>query len=149
MLSSIKEVFAFTKGETIALCILLAVTLIGGGLMVYEQSRQSLPSRLIFEALEAPALTSSDAGQSQPSPAPKAGSAGVAASRLLQLDINSAPAESLRLLPFIGESLSRRIIDFREKNGPFDSVGQLIAVNGIGPKNLQKLRPYLVCRPRP
>ena len=32
------------------------------------------------------------------------------------------------------------------QNGPFDSLGQLIEVKGIGPKSLQKMRPFLFVR---
>ena len=32
------------------------------------------------------------------------------------------------------------------QNGPFDSLGQLIEVKGIGPKSLEKMRPFLFVR---
>ena len=39
--------------------------------------------------------------------------------------------------------LSERIIQFREANGPFQRVDELVAVKGIGERSLEKLRPYL------
>ena len=71
-------------------------------------------------------------------PAPKAG-----ASEARPVDINTADAVSLESIPGIGKSLSQRIIAFREKNGPFQSVDDLLKVQGVGEKSIQKLRPYL------
>ncbi len=142
MLATIKEVFAFTRGETIALCVLLVITLVGGGLVIYDHSRQSLPPRMIFEAVEAETSSVTEVAGSLPEQKPQT----VALpTRPLRLNINTAPAESLQLLPLIGATLSRRIVDYRTQHGPFASVDQLVAVNGIGIKNLQKLRPYLIC----
>ncbi len=50
------------------------------------------------------------------------------------------------MLPFVGATLSARIIDYREKHGGYDSVGQLVEIYGIGPKSLEKIRPYLILR---
>jgi competence protein ComEA len=59
------------------------------------------------------------------------------------LDINSASQEDLLLLPGIGETYARRIIRHREEHGPFRTVGQLRAVRGIGPKTLERIRPFI------
>ena len=48
------------------------------------------------------------------------------------VDINSAPAEELRLLPGIGEVLAQAIVDYRQMNGPFESPEALMEVPGIG-----------------
>lgn len=60
------------------------------------------------------------------------------------ININTATAEELALLPGIGPALAKRIIEDREKNGPFETVEQLDRVKGIGPKKMEKLRP--ACR---
>ena len=60
------------------------------------------------------------------------------------LDLNRASAEELRLLPGIGEKLSRAIVEDREQNGPFGSVEEITRVPGIGEKKLEALR-GLVC----
>jgi comEA protein len=60
------------------------------------------------------------------------------------VNINTATAEQLELLPGIGPALAKRIIEFREANGPFEKVDELVAVRGIGEKSLAKLRPYVV-----
>jgi competence protein ComEA len=73
-----------------------------------------------------------------PAAAPKAG-----ASEARPVDINTADTAALESVPGIGKSLSQRIIAFREKNGPFQSVDDLLKVQGVGEKSIQKLRPYL------
>jgi competence protein ComEA len=59
------------------------------------------------------------------------------------IDINRAAWPEFTLLPDIGETLARRIVESREKDGPFRSHDDLGRVRGIGSKTLEKLRPYL------
>ena len=61
----------------------------------------------------------------------------------LQININRATWPELTLLPEIGETLARRIVESRERDGPFRSHDDLGRVRGIGPKTLERLRPYL------
>jgi competence ComEA-like helix-hairpin-helix protein len=58
----------------------------------------------------------------------------------LQVDINSADANELSLLPGIGPVLAGRIIAHRERFGAFHHVDDLAEVPGIGPKKLAALR---------
>lgn len=61
------------------------------------------------------------------------------------ININTATAEELaEFLPGIGEIKAKRIVEYREASGGFDSVDELLNVSGIGEKTLEKLRPY--CR---
>ena len=55
------------------------------------------------------------------------------------VDINTATVAQLQTLPGIGEVIAQRIIDYREANGPFQSVGELIKVKGIGEKRLEAI----------
>ena len=55
------------------------------------------------------------------------------------LDLNAAAEEELTALPGIGEALARRIVEYREANGPFESVEALTEVSGIGPGKLAAL----------
>lgn len=59
------------------------------------------------------------------------------------VNINTAGTEQLQLLPRVGPALADRIIEFREKNGPFGSIDELVAVKGIGETALAKLEPYV------
>ncbi len=60
------------------------------------------------------------------------------------VNINTATSDQLQLLPGVGPALAGRIIAFREANGPFEKVDELAAVQGIGDKSLEKMRPYVV-----
>lgn len=60
-----------------------------------------------------------------------------------KININIATKEELMLLPGIGEVLSKRIIDYRTENGPFQNVEDLINVKGIGNKSLERIKDYL------
>jgi competence protein ComEA len=64
-----------------------------------------------------------------------------------QVDINTADKPELMQLPGIGEMLAQRIIESRKTAGPFANLNDLRRVHGIGPKTLERIRPYL--RPLP
>lgn len=61
-----------------------------------------------------------------------------------KLDVNQADWPEWTLLPRIGETLARRIVESRNKEGPFKSPDDLRRVSGIGPKTLANIRPYLL-----
>jgi competence protein ComEA len=56
------------------------------------------------------------------------------------ININSASATELETLSGIGEVLAATIVEYREQNGPFASVDDLIDVSGIGPATLEEIR---------
>lgn len=59
------------------------------------------------------------------------------------LDLNAATPAQLELLPGVGPALAARIIAHRAEHGPFPTVDALTDVKGIGPKTLERLRPYV------
>ncbi len=51
-----------------------------------------------------------------------------------KIDINTATMEELVELKYIGEKYAQRIVEFREKNGPFETIEDIMKVKGIGEK---------------
>lgn len=60
-----------------------------------------------------------------------------------KIHLNSANAAQLETLKGVGPKTAQAIIAWREKSGPFKSVDQLLAVKGIGPATLAKMRDRL------
>ena len=60
-----------------------------------------------------------------------------------QVNINTADSEQLAILPGIGQSKARAIVDYRSEHGLFPTVDSLSNVQGIGMKVLEKIRPYI------
>ncbi len=59
------------------------------------------------------------------------------------VNVNTASAEQLSLLPGIGAARAREIVAARQKQGGFKRVEDLLAIKGIGEASLAKLRPYV------
>ena len=60
-----------------------------------------------------------------------------------KININTADKELLMYLPNIGEVIAQRILDYREANGPFEKIEDLMNVAGIGEKRLEQLREFI------
>lgn len=56
------------------------------------------------------------------------------------ININTASATDLQRLPGIGAKTATRVIEYRQKNGPFKKVEELMNVRGVGEKNFLKLK---------
>jgi competence protein ComEA len=59
------------------------------------------------------------------------------------INLNTASAADLENLPGIGAKMAERIVEYRQKNGPFKKVEDLMNVKGIGEKNFLKLKARL------
>lgn len=59
------------------------------------------------------------------------------------VNINTGTMEDLMTLNGIGEAKATAIIDYRETNGPFNSIDDITNVSGIGDKTLEKIRDNL------
>jgi len=56
------------------------------------------------------------------------------------VNINTASVADLEGLPGIGAKTASRIVEYRQKNGPFKKIEELMNVQGIGEKNFLKLK---------
>jgi competence protein ComEA len=68
---------------------------------------------------------------------------GVSPSPAPVIDINLADVAMLETIPGIGPTRAAAIVSYREQAGGFDSVDQLLEVQGIGPATLEALREYV------
>jgi competence protein ComEA len=59
------------------------------------------------------------------------------------VNINTATVDQLDGLPGIGPKMAARIIDYRQKNGGFKKLEDLMNIQGIGEKNFLKLKPLV------
>ena len=57
------------------------------------------------------------------------------------IDINTADASALKKFNGVGPATAKKIVDYREANGPFASCDDLTKVKGIGAKTLEKIKP--------
>jgi competence protein ComEA len=80
-------------------------------------------------------------------PAAATGTGGASASPAggAVVNINSATAAELETLPGVGPSTAQKIVDDREKNGPFSVPDDLMRVPGIGPKKFEAMRDLVSC----
>lgn len=61
-----------------------------------------------------------------------------------KLHLNRATASELEALPGVGPVLAERIVSFRDKNGPFETIEDLLGVPGIGEAKLSSFRDLLL-----
>ena len=61
-----------------------------------------------------------------------------------KINIQQAGVDELISLPGIGPVTAGRIIEYREKNGPFRQPEDLLNVSGIGPVTLENIREYII-----
>ena len=59
------------------------------------------------------------------------------------VDLNAADWPELMLLPGIGETMARRIVQWRDQRGPFRSAADLAQVPGIGSRTVERLAAHV------
>jgi competence protein ComEA len=92
-----------------------------------DQQQLYVPSQ--GETAPPPPITG---GEVKPSPGPKALDG--------KININTATVEELDTLPGIGPAFAQRIIEYRESNGPFMSIEDIVLVSGIGDATFAKIK---------
>ena len=100
---------------------------------------------LAMAALPAAAQSQKAAGGSTRASAAKSSAAPTS-----PININTATQAQFESLPGIGPKVAQRIVEYRQKNGQFKKVEDLMNVKGIGEKSFMKLKPMLtVAAPKP
>lgn len=123
----------FSRSDIRAVLILAALLLIGGAIGILQKTRAVIPPQVIISTVGSEA-TVADQVSRRP---------GTVTEEMLvkyKININTAPEDSLMLLPGIGEHLARRIVDYRREHGTFKHVGDLESVSGIGPVKLERMK---------
>ncbi len=124
----------FSRRDIWAILFLLGCMLLGGAVNIYHKSNKKLPPRLLIETIrESKDLHSVDISSGN-DPILNAN---------IKINLNTAPADSLELIPGIGPVYAERITGYREKHGRFKSVMDLTKVSGIGPKTVKEIEKYL------
>lgn len=65
----------------------------------------------------------------------------------VQVDLNTASPADLESLPGIGPAMAARIVEYRERNGGFRRIEDLMNIQGIGEKRFLELKPQIVVTP--
>ena len=120
---------------------LLAVTIVVGGLTGLARQHW-LKSKPKYAAVVKPKLKSSD-GTDPVKSSPSNVSENTTKATGEFVNINIANQVELESLPNIGPVTAKRIIDYRNDHGSFESVEDLTNVSGIGAKTLERIRPYI------
>ena len=131
------------RGRRIGAGVLGVVAAAGIGHAVLTRGPEAAPAAIDLAGQVEPAGHEHKVGVTAPgapgAPAERARAAvGSGAGSLI--DINTASAAELDLLPGIGPALAGRIVEHRVANGSFSSVDGLDDVHGIGPRTIDRLR---------
>jgi competence protein ComEA len=96
--------------------------------------------RILMAAIAALALSAPMASAQSKAPAPKQAASATTAA---PVNLNTATAEQLATIPGVGPKMAERIIDYRQKNGGFKKVEDLMNVSGVGEKSFLKMKPLI------
>jgi len=99
-------------------------------------------TRILIAAILGIAVSAAAASAQNNATTPKAG-ATATATATAPVNLNTATAEQLATIPGVGPKMAERIIDYRQKNGGFKKVEDLMNVSGVGEKSFLKMKPLI------
>jgi competence ComEA-like helix-hairpin-helix protein len=150
LLSRVQQSFGFTHNEIKVILFLSLTFLIGLGVRWYksvqtapdvaQQFDYSETDKQFLEHSRKAAELFSESSREHPDEDSRKKQATL---KPHGININTADKQQLMRLPGIGEEYAKRIIAYRDDNGPFSSAEDLINVMGIGKQRLDRLRPYI------
>ena len=108
------------------------------------RSRALLASVLVASVIAATGVTIQ--GQ-ETKPVPPAKPAATAPTPAAPVYLNTATAAELEKLPGVGPAMAARILEYRQKNGGFKKIEELMNVQGIGEKSFLKLKALVAIAP--
>jgi competence protein ComEA len=131
-----------TPSERRGACVLALVLAIGTVADLYHARVPGRVPGVEAEAGRFPAVSVEGDSAAHVAPSmPRRSAAGAGDAR--PLDLDSASVADLDALPGIGPVLAARIVEHRRLHGRFHHVDELLLVPGIGPRLLERLRPWL------
>jgi competence protein ComEA len=99
-------------------------------------------TRILMAAILGIAVSAAAASAQSKATTPKAAATATAIATA-PVNLNTATAEQLATIPGVGPRMAERIIDYRQKNGGFKKVEDLMNVSGVGEKSFLKMKPLI------
>lgn len=148
VLKRIQDTVGFTRKEAVSILTLSTVFLVGTGIRwLQPKENPEADSTQQFDYTRQDSLYAEAARKHAQLATTSVDSAKPAEAlshktpRTAVVNINTAGKTQLMSLPGVGETYAERIIEYRNANGRFNSVEELLKVKGIGTKKLEKIRP--------
>ena len=155
LLDKFTQTFGFTPTESKVVLFLALTLVLGAGLKFFKASSSSGPlfdyssSDSIFAARSRLLSDTNSTLDDEDRLEEQSGISSIQKSEtqsatlgLKSINLNSATKDELIRLPGIGEAIAERIILYREENGPFVSIEDLMNIKGIGSKKFERIAPY-------